>query len=710
MNGIPNTCHPGLLGAHWDPQKGTSFRVYTDGGAFGVKLLLFPDGNSSEHEVIEMRTENAFRPHEPNEWNAFVPHAVPGQHYAFRVSGWWNPREGYRHDESKVLVDPAGRLLSSRFEQHPSLFSRVEAGTGKLVWEDSLPYAPRSVIGNPCDFDWGTDQPLGLKLPLGDVVFWEAPIRGATIKMKLSAATPGTYSAIASDEMIAHLRRHGFTVVELYVPQQSLPGYCGDWNYNPICFGAPDWRYATNPSDPLSVEREFKRMVKRLHEAGILVCIDAVYNHTLEGNECGPTLSLKGLDNFCYRLCGAQTGAKEFYENWSGCGNAVNLHHPPALRLAVETLERWVCEFHVDMIRFDLLGTMLGDNWGFDPSHPLLCAINSHPMLSRVVKTGEPWSAHDAGRYRVPVLGKGWSMWNDCCRDTLREFWLGAGSTLGNFVSVLTGCRCWYPPDRFGNYPVVSGMFFHDGFNMAQWLMHNGKSNGDGHSDNHSWNCGEEGIPKDPALAGSVQALRLRIWKAAYATLAFSPMALVRAGDEVLNYPGSANNNIYNAGDEANGIDWNANPEFAEYTCAVMALRHRFYNLGRMIFVPAGLKPGGKHPFGCYDYSGQFMVPAAWERSEEREVMLYLPGCPAVEDEPPAPADSSNLLVIFNSSQRPMRMTIPLPAYEPGRQWVAYLRTGHDDPFAREVVQGGWFEMDARSMALLVSEVFEPAA
>lgn len=703
------TCAAQKLGANWIPGEGTHFRVSAGVAVSAVDLLLFPDSSGLEHQAISMNTETAWDGRRPNDWVTFVPDVNPGTHYGFRVRGPFAPKKGLRYDHSKLLCDPAGRLLGTHYQHHDSHLTTVEPLTGRLKLQDNLPYAPRTVIGDPHAFDWEGDEPLGLEIPAGDVVFYEANVRGATIKANIDGVQPGTYAAIASDAFIEHLKKLQVTVLELYVVSQSLPGYGGYWGYMSLLFGAPDWRFASRPEGenslpkPLQVEAEFKNMVKRLHQAGIALCLDLVPNHTLEGNERGPTFSLRGFDNFHYLLCGSPESpdSRHFYKNWSGTGNALNFYHEPSRRLLLEVMERLVLEYHVDMFRFDLGGAMFSHDGGHDPEHPLRVAIDEHPFLSRTVKTMEPWSGHAADHFCfVPVPG--WSIWSSRFRDGVRKFWLGGEGQLGEFIASICGSRDWYPPERCGWYATVNGICFHDGFSLAQWLSHNDKTNEDGHGDNISSDCGHDGPisdDDDSDLAVRVRALRWRLWKAAFATLAFSPMPLIRAGDERLYYLGSGHNNPHDLDDEVNGVDWNCGESFLTYVTKVMELRHRFFNLGRMIFTPAGEEAQG--PYGCYYPLGEPMPEAQWSNGDQRSITLFLPGL--VEDAEPGP-DSGDIIRLFNANDRALPIVLPKQCRQANRQWTLFLHTGKEDPFASEVWQHDQaFELEPRSEALFVS-------
>ena len=688
-----STCSPNHLGANYINGAGTHFRYGTSMAAHDVELILFAGSGEAEHRVhrMDFERDSGFA-----EWTAFIPEAAPGDHYGFRVYGDWKPRKGLRFDASKIQVDPAARMIghwAGTKAQHASLQSFTDL-SGNLLPSDNLLTAPRSVIGNPSDFDWGGALPyerLRSNLHGKKAVIYEASPRGATIKCKLLvSAKPGTYSALADPFFIDHLESLGITILELYVVAQSLPGTRGYWGYNTLAMGAPDWCFATAPENPLSVENEFKRMTKSLADRGIAVILDVVYNHTLEGNERGPSLLWKGANNDCYWHCGPShdSDSREYYINKSGCGNTVNYYNPQARRLGVETLRRWILEYGVSGFRFDLAGATFSDQNGYDPNHPFLLAIENDPVLSEVFLSAEPWSA-DFARCQ---LGPKWYEWDDGYRDLSRRFWLGAEGTLPGFVYGITG-----------NRSRVRTMITHDGFCFSQWAMHSGKSNDDGHGDNCSFDFGADGNPTDPEAAAKVNRRRMRVWKAAFAAHAFAPTPLIHGGDEFLHYPGCAHNNRYAHDDDVNGLNWDGpgrSPEFLLFAKQVMALRSQHPNLGCMIFDSAD---GKSERFGCYDPLGGRMTTHGWNDHEQRNVLLYFPGNPKTCCQKHADESSPNLIFIVNGHWEPMPIVLPAAAKEEGRQWVRVLYTCLDDPFARTEMSND-FRIGSRSAMLLVSE------
>jgi len=689
-----STCTANHLGANYIPGEGTYFRYGTSMAAQDVELLLFAGAEGPEHRAhrMDFSCDSGFA-----EWTAFIPQARPGDRYGFRVYGPWDPRKGLRFDPSKVQVDPAARAIGywrGKKSQHASLHSQT-GSSGGLVPTDNLLTAPRSVIGNPHDFDWGGELPyrrLRANLRSERSVIYEVSPRGATIKCnQLASAKPGTYSALADPFFMDHLQSLGVTILELYVVPQSLPGVRGYWGYNTLAMGAPDWCFGTNPEDALAVEREFKQMTKSLADRGIAVILDVVYNHTLEGNERGPSLLWKAVNNDCYWLCGPPYApdSREYYVNKSGCGNTVNYYNAQARRLGMETLVRWVIEGGVSGFRFDLAGATFSDQHGADPEHPFLKAIESHPVLSEVFLSAEPWSGDGSARCQ---LGPKWYEWDDGYRDTSRRFWLGAEGTLPGFVYGLTG-----------NRKRVRTMFTHDGFCFSQWAMHSNKSNEDGHGDNCSFDFGVDGNPTDPDAAAKVNRRRMRVWKAAFAAHAFAPTTLIHGGDEFLHYPGSAHNNRYAHDDEENGLNWDGpgrSPQFLLYAQQVMAIRTRHPNLGCMVFDAADGKSNG---FGCYDPLGGPMNMRTWSDYEQRNVVLYFPEHPKIGPRNDGPESLRNLIFILNGYWDAMPIVLPAAARVRGRQWIRVLYSCLDEPFV-QLPMPDEFRIGARSAMLLVSE------
>jgi len=646
-----------------------------------VSLLRFKAPGSCDHDdPIRLDCEGQLIPG-VNCFAAEVPQARTGDEYGLRVRGPFAPDLGFRYDECKLLSDPAALLGSAHFVEHDALYS-VEKQTGVRNFADSMPFASRTVFYDGNDdgkFDWEDDAPV-VPDP-GDMVIYEGHARSVTIKVSadLLNAKPGTYAAIGSDWFLDYLCRLGVNTLELYCVQYRPMPKGGYWGYDPLLPGAVALHYGTNPLDPLATGREFKAMVKKLHRRGIRVVLDLVFNHTCEGDHRGPTLSLKGLYNKAYRLCG-QNGALNFYWNGSGCGNALDFEEPFVQQLYQQALVSWRRVWHIDGVRFDLGGIQHGGRGGYYDENPFGRRMKAHPVIAAMEPhIYEPWIGNGNNLYQVPPR-PGRAVWHAEGRDAFRLFARGDHGSLGKMIAVLTGSRLFFPPAECGDYPAVAYITSHDGFNFAQRLLHNHKSNDDGHDNELSWDCGN-----DPAL-------RWRIYKMSMALLLFSPLPMIRAGDEVLYYPGNADNNPYDEGDEVNGVDLLHSCGAAyEYCRGILALRRRHPTLGRMFF--------DTPPYGCYTSCGCPMGNTTWNTAKIMETSLLLPGSGA---KIPQRGESADLLLMINGyHEGSCTMQVPHPAR--GTRWVRVLQTDLDEPFAEHALEKQEMSLPYRSAALLVA-------
>jgi isoamylase len=565
--------HP--RGATWDG-KGTNFSVFS-ANATKVEVCIFD--SSGEHEVDRIEL-----PEYTNQiWHGYLPDVHPGTPYGFRVHGPYEPDAGHRFNPNKLLLDPYAYAHMGDLKWNPALFGyNLESGDDLTFDErDSAPYMPKCTVVDP-NFDWSEPR-RRRSVPFYDTVVYELHVRGYT---NMHPAVPedlrGTYAGLATREVVDYIKSLGVTSVELlpvhtfindsYLIEKGLANY---WGYNSIGFFAPDPRYAAVPPECL---REFKEMVARLHEAGLEVILDVVYNHTAEGNERGPTLSFKGIDNASYyRLLPDQ---KRYYINDTGTGNTLNLSHPRVIQMVTDSLRYWVEEMQVDGFRFDL-GTILArEPNGFDNQSGFLKACSQDPVLGKVKLIAEPWDCGPGG-YQVGGFPPDWAEWNDRFRNTVRDFWRAQAS-----ASELAPRLC-ASPDIFnhqGRKPWASVNFItaHDGFTLHDLVSYNekhndanGEDNRDGSSDNRSWNCGAEG-PTDNA---DIIALRERQKRNFLATLLLSqgtPMML--AGDE-FGRTQHGNNNSYCQDNEINWVNWAIDENgqsLMRFAQNLTRLRHRY--------------------------------------------------------------------------------------------------------------------------------------
>src|SRR5690242_4543689 len=544
----PGSAYP--LGATYDG-SGTNFALFSE-VAERVELCLFDaDGAEERHDLPEM---DGFV------WHAFLPGVEPGQRYGYRVHGPYDPSRGHRCNPSKLLLDPYAKAIDGRFEWGQALFSYNFGDAQSRNDEDSAGAMPKSVVISPF-FDWGVDRPP--KRQYAESVIYEAHVKGLTYQHpEIPAELRGTYSAIAHPVMIDHLRSLGVTAVELmpvhhFANDSTLieRGLSNYWGYNTIGFFAPDSKYSSSAS-PGGQVQEFKSMVRELHDAGIEVILDVVYNHTGEGNHLGPTLCFKGIDNSAYyRLV---DNDQQFYMDYTGTGNTLNVRHPHALQLIMDSLRYWVLEMHVDGFRFDLAATLAREFYDVDRLSTFFELVQQDPVVSQVKLIAEPWDIGPGG-YQVGNFPPQWTEWNGKYRDTVRDFWRGEPATLGEFASRLTGSADLY--EYSGRRPVASINFVvaHDGFTLRDLVSYNekhneanGEGNRDGESHNRSWNCGVEGPTDDPA----VLELRARQQRNFLATLFLSQGVPMLLGGDELGRSQGGNNNAWCQDNDISWFDW----------------------------------------------------------------------------------------------------------------------------------------------------------
>src|SRR3954467_2854594 len=559
---------PYPLGATYDG-TGVNFALFSE-VAERVQLCLIEDDGTEK--CIDLPEVDGFV------WHAFIPGIQPGQRYGYRVHGPYDPSTGQRCNPNKLVLCPYSKAIDGTFEWNQSLFGYNFGDPDSRNDDDSAASMPKSVVINPF-FDWGVDRPPGHEY--ADTVIYEAHVKGLTqTHPDIPEQARGTYSGVAHPVIIEHLRSLGVNAIELmpvhhFVNDSTLveKGLNNYWGYNTIGFLAPDAKYSSSPN-PGGQVQEFKAMVRALHEADIEVILDVVYNHTAEGNHLGPTLSMRGIDNAAYyRLVDDD---KRYYMDYTGTGNSLNVGHPHSLQLIMDSLRYWVTQMHVDGFRFDLASTLAREFYDVDKLSTFFELVQQDPTVSQVKLIAEPWDVGPGG-YQVGNFPPQWTEWNGKYRDTVRDFWRGEPSTLGEFASRITGSADLY--EGTGRRPVASINFFtaHDGFTLRDLVSYNEKHNEangeggvDGESHNRSWNCGVEGETDDPAIL----ELRARQRRNFIATLFLSQgVPMICHGDE-LGRTQRGNNNGYCQDNELTWIDW-ANPdeEMVAFTRRVAALR-----------------------------------------------------------------------------------------------------------------------------------------
>jgi glycogen operon protein len=652
---------PQPLGATWDGE-GVNFALFS-AHATAIELCLFEDDDERESARV------ALVEREQGVWHAYLPDVRPGQRYGYRVHGPYDPSRGHRFNPRKLLVDPYARALSHAGRFGPALFGfDPEAGDDLVASSaDSAAAAPKSVVVESA-FTWGDDRPP--RIPWSRTVVYECHVKGLTARNPdVPARLRGTYLGLATDPVIQHLQSLGVTTVELLPIHQSTVdrylferGLTNYWGYNTLAFFAPDVRFATAGGG--AQVAEFKTMVKRLHRAGLEVILDVVYNHTGEGDQRGPTLSLRGVDNAVYyRLDPLDP---RYYVDVTGCGNTLNLTHPRTTQLVLDSLRYWVEEMHVDGFRFDL-APALGRGAAIDArSDAFFDVVRQDPVLSRVKLIAEPWDLGPGGDWSG-AFPAGWSEWNGRYRDGVRRFWRGDSGCLADLASRLSGSSDLFAPSGRTAEASINFVTCHDGFTLHDLVSYetkhneaNGENNGDGTNDNWSRNWGVEG----PTAAVEVLRHRACAERNLLATLAFSqgvPMLL--AGDE-MHQTQLGNNNAYCHDSELTWIDWDLDEparELLAFTRRVFAIRAANPVLRRRGF------------FHGQELSGTGLKDVAWLRPDGEEFteldwhdpqayafgMLIHGQATDEKDDHGRPVIGRTLLLLANGGTRPRAFALP---------------------------------------------------
>lgn len=707
MLNAPTQIWPGNrapLGATFDG-SGTNFALYS-AVATKVELCLFDrEGNENRIELTEVDNDV---------WHCYLPGIAPGHQYGYRVYGPYDPANGHRCDPSKLLLDPYAKAISGTVKNDPSLFSYDFADPSQRNEEDSAGSTMRSVVVSPF-FDWGRDRPPAH--PYNETIIYEAHVKGFTkLHPDIPKELQGTYLGLAHPAAIKHLTDLGITAIELmpvhqFVNDTSLQdkGLSNYWGYNTIGFFAPHNGYATYGQNGHQVN-EFKTMVKNLHAAGIEVILDVVYNHTAEGNHMGPTLSFRGIDNASYyRLV---DGDQAHYFDTTGTGNSLLMRSHAVLQLIMDSLRYWVTEMHVDGFRFDLASTLARQFHEVDKLSTFFEIIAQDPVLSGVKLIAEPWDVGDGG-YNVGEFPALWSEWNGKYRDTMRDFWRGEPSTLGEFAARISGSADLY--QHSGRAPMASINFItaHDGFTLNDLVSYNnkhneanGEGNADGESNNRSWNCGEEGPSEDP----EVLSLRSRQIKNFLTTMFFSQgVPMICHGDE-MGRTQAGNNNVYCQDNELSWVNWNltaTQQDLLHFTRKVIKLRKDHPVLRRRRFFYGDAAHGGEsklQEIGWLRPSGEHMQDEDWTAWYARSLMVYVNGHAISEPNLRGEKTVDNsFLLLVNASEEDIEFTIPTEPTGSSKAWKVVIDTQPTKGLPRKLKPKAKVEVEPHSLCLLMN-------
>ncbi|HSA63545.1 MAG TPA: glycogen debranching protein GlgX [Nitrospira sp.] len=703
--------HPYPLGATWDGE-GVNFALFSE-NATAVELCLF-DRHDQEKETQTIRIEERTN----QVWHVFLPEVRPGQLYGYRVHGPYEPQAGHRFNGNKLLIDPYAKALHGELGWSDSMFGyTIGDPEADLSFDErnNAALVPKSVVVEQA-FTWGDDKPL--RRPWSETIIYEMHVRGFTAKHPLiQEGLRGTYGALATRPVIEYLQRLGVTAIELlpvhaFIADKHLAdkGLANYWGYNTIGFFAPELRYATHPEHAVN---QFKTMVKTLHNAGIEVILDVVYNHTAEGNHLGPTLSFRGIDNAAYyRLVPDQ---QRYYLDYTGTGNTLNVRHQRTLQLIMDSLRYWALEMHVDGFRFDLAAALARELHDVDRLGGFLDIIQQDPVLSQLKLIAEPWDIGEGG-YQVGNFPAGWAEWNGKYRDTIRRYWKGDGGQASELAYRLSGSSDLYEGSGRKPFASINFVVAHDGFTLRDLVSYNEKhneanqeDNKDGSDDNQSWNCGVEGPTDDPA----VRELRARQQRNMLATLLLSQgVPMICGGDEIARSQGG-NNNAYCQDNEVSWYNWDISSEeqsLFTFTSALIMLRaaHPVFRR-RQFFQGRSIYGADIKDLSWFRPDGEEMTEEDWKQGYVRCLGVRLAGDRIEEkDHLGNPILDDTFLLLINAHHEPIQFTLPPPSAN--MQWQLVLDTVQDviPAHAPLITEGKHYNLKDRSLALMQIEAAVP--
>ena len=704
MRTRPGTPYP--LGATWDG-SGVNFALFSE-HATGADLCLF-DGKDGSQEIARLPM-----PEQTDQvWHMYLAEARPGQRYGYRVHGPSDPANGHRFNSAKLLLDPYAKAIDGTLRWDDTLFGYTIGHPHADLSRDDRDSAaslPKCVVIDPA-FTWGEDRPL--RIPWNETIIYEMHVKGFTARHPdVPKALRGTYAGLACPAVIEYLRSLGITAVELLPTHQFVAdkhlvdrGLTNYWGYNSIGFFAPDVRYASGGGLGEQVS-EFKTVVKTLHQAGIEVILDVVYNHTGEGTHLGPTLCFRGVDNASYYRLVPED--RHSYMDYTGCGNTLNMTHPRTLQLIMDSLRYWILEMHVDGFRFDLASALARELHDVDRLGAFFDIIHQDPVISQVKLIAEPWDLGEGG-YQVgnfPVL---WAEWNGQYRDTVRAYWKGGEGQAGPLGYRLTGSSDLYGKGGRRPYASINFVTAHDGFTLHDLVSHNekhnepnGEENRDGHDHNLSWNCGTEGPTDDPAIL----ALRQRQQRNFLATLLLSQGVPMLCGGDEIGRTQQGNNNAYCQDNEVSWFDWKLDKrrrDLLGFTRFLIELRRRHPVLRRRQFFYGRRIQGSEvKDVAWFRPDGKEMTEEDWTNPQTRCLGLRLAGDAMEEvDAQGSLIVDDTLLILLNAYHEPLSFT--LPAHRPGVKWELVLdsRAPEGRRLHRSMRGGEGYELEGRNLTVL---------
>jgi glycogen operon protein len=648
-------------------------------------------------------------------WHAYLPDVVPGQLYGYRVHGPYEPAKGHRFNANKVLLDAYAKSIGRDLRWDDTLFGYKVGDPGQdLSFDerDNARFAPLAAVIDP-SFMWGDDRPP--HIPWHKTLIYEMHVKGFTqLNPHVPEKLRGTYAGLASESAIKHLQDLGVTALELLPVHHFLNdrhllerGLVNYWGYNTLAYFAPASRY-TAAAIPQDAVQQFKMMVRAMHAAGIEVILDVVYNHTAEGNQMGPTLSLRGVDNASYYRLSPED--PRYYMDFTGCGNTLNMTHPRVLQLIMDSLRYWVIEMHVDGFRFDLASTLARELHDVDRLGAFFDIIHQDPILSQVKLIAEPWDVGPGG-YQVGNFPPGWSEWNGIYRDVMRRFWKGDGGLVSEFATRLAGSSDLYQDDGRKPYNSVNFITCHDGFTLQDLVSYNGKhneangeNNKDGTNDNNSWNCGAEGPTDDPAII----ALREKQKRNLIATLMLSQGVPMLLGGDELTHAQRGNNNAYCQDNDLTWLNWQLDERgqkflhFVKRVVRVWMTQPVFQR--RKFFKGRAIRGSEIQDISFFNPSGQEMSDADWSVGFVKCMGVRLAG-DLIDDETErgAPIVGDTVLILLNAHHEPI--SFALPATKPEHYWGPLLDTAEEDGEGLSLQGGEPYSLKDRSVAVLRTRV-----